>query len=305
VLKNLEQRLTEERAKKKNIEELKAEIIRLEKDGNNSKQEIIDKHKRFYSEAERIAKTLTTELEDKSLQIVAYPRFLEKEYRNLLHQTINLQGTERQNQADFKYSDNDNYIKEFSTKFENLLQNKIVLKNNFNGRKVIERILPESYYTISYEVTYENDKYSEMSEGKQAFVVLKLLLDFSDRKCPIFIDQPEDDLDNRAIFNDLVTYLRKKKKERQIIVVTHNPNIVVGTDAELVLVANQHGINNKNKGNKKFNYAVGSIEHSIPVDNSNSIILEKQGTREHICEILEGGETAFKKREQRYDIKVS
>lgn len=303
VLNTLEKRLTSEKEKKRNIEELKAEITRLQKDVETAKQKIIDKHKLFYSEAKRIADSLTTELEDNSLKILAYPRFLEKEYRDLLHYAINLQGTERKNQADYRYSDNENYVKEFTEKFEELLKDKIVLKNGFNGRKLIERILPESNYTVSYEVHYEGDKYSEMSEGKQAFVVLKLLLDFSDRKCPIFIDQPEDDLDNRAIFNDLVTYLRKKKKERQIIVVTHNPNIVVGTDAELVLVANQHGVKNKNNGNKKFNYAVGSIEHSIPVDKDNPIVLERQGIREHICEILEGGETAFKKREKRYDIK--
>lgn len=303
VLNTLEKRLTSEKEKKRNIEELKAEITRLQKDVETAKQKIIDKHKLFYSEAKRIADSLTTELEDNSLKILAYPRFLEKEYRDLLHYAINLQGTERKNQADYRYSDNENYVKEFTEKFEELLKDKIVLKNGFNGRKLIERILPESNYTVSYEVHYEGDKYSEMSEGKQAFVVLKLLLDFSDRKCPIFIDQPEDDLDNRAIFNDLVTYLRKKKKERQIIVVTHNPNIVVGTDAELVLVANQHGVKNKNNGNKKFNYAVGSIEHSIPLDKDNPIVLERQGIREHICEILEGGETAFKKREKRYDIK--
>lgn len=56
--------------------------------------------------------------------------------------------------------------------------------------------------------------------------------------------QPEDDLDNRAIFGDLVTYLKEKKTRRQIILVTHNPNIVVGADAEEIIVANQQGLGN-------------------------------------------------------------
>lgn len=85
-----------------------------------------------------------------------------------------------------------------------------------------------------------------MSEGKTAFVILRLLLDFSTNEYPILIDQPEDDLDNRAIFGDLVTYLREKKIKRQIILVTHNPNIVVGGDAEEIIVANQQGIGSKN-----------------------------------------------------------
>ena len=91
-----------------------------------------------------------------------------------------------------------------------------------------------------------------MSDGKKAFVILRMLLDFNDDQYPILIDQPEDDLDNRAIYNDLVNYIRKKKGERQIILVTHNPNIVVASDAEEVIVANQHGVHNENVDAVKF-----------------------------------------------------
>lgn len=65
-------------------------------------------------------------------------------------------------------------------------------------------------------------------------------MDFSNKECPILIDQPEDDLDNRSIYKELVEYLKKKKKKRQIIVVTHNPNVVVTADAEDIIVANQN-----------------------------------------------------------------
>jgi len=51
-----------------------------------------------------------------------------------------------------------------------------------------------------------------MSDGKKAFVILKLLLEFSHKECPILIDQPEDSLDNRAIYNELVAYLKQKRK---------------------------------------------------------------------------------------------
>jgi predicted ATP-dependent endonuclease of OLD family len=141
-----------------------------------------------------------------------------------------------------------------------------------------------------------------MSDGKKAFVVLKLLLDFSDKKCPILVDQPEDDLDNRAIYRDLVQYLKKKKVERQIIVATHNPNIVVGADSELVIVANQHGVKSENHGSKKFAYKSGSLENSKPFDPTNPIVLDAQGIREHVCVILEGGDVAFKLREKKYAI---
>ena len=55
-----------------------------------------------------------------------------------------------------------------------------------------------------------------MSPGKKALVLLEMLISLEDSKCPILIDQPEDDLDNRSIYNDLVQYIRRKKKERQI-----------------------------------------------------------------------------------------
>src|SRR5690606_199090 len=148
------------------------------------------------------------------------------------------------------------------------------------------------------------DDFKKMSDGKKAFVVLKLLLDFSDKNCPILIDQPEDDLDNRAIYNNLVQYLRNKKKLRQVIVATHNPNIVVGADSELVICANQHGEKNLNSGSKKFQYVTGSLEHTFQrIDKEDEIILENQGTREHVCEVLEGGNIAFKLREKKYSIK--
>jgi predicted ATP-dependent endonuclease of OLD family len=141
-----------------------------------------------------------------------------------------------------------------------------------------------------------------MSEGKQAFVILKLLLEFSNKTCPILIDQPEDDLDNRAIYNELAAYLKKKKKERQIILVTHNPNIAVGADSELIIVANQNGLTTKNLNDKKFQYKSGSLENTKLKNDSIEYILDSQGIKEHVCEILEGGNEAFKQRERKYSL---
>ena len=117
----------------------------------------------------------------------------------------------------------------------------------------------------------------------------------------ILIDQPEDNLDNRAIYNELVKYVREKKKERQIILVTHNPNIVVGADSEEVIVANQNGKNAPNDRGFKFQYVNGSLENtSVRITDDNVPILYRCGIREHVCDILEGGETAFRDRENKY-----
>lgn len=125
-----------------------------------------------------------------------------------------------------------------------------------------------------------------------------MILEFSKDKKPVIIDQPEDSLDNRAIYNDLTDYLKRKKRERQIILVTHNPNIVVGADAENVIVANQHSGDNPNVNNEKFDYVNGALEETS--SELSCYTLKNKGIREHVLEILEGGRDAFDKREQKY-----
>lgn len=181
------------------------------------------------------------------------------------------------------------------------LKGEITFKNGYDVQSFISMILSSNWFTLQYSVDYESDSLFDMSPGKRSFVVLKLLLDFSDKKCPILIDQPEDNLDNRAIYNELVKYIREKKKERQIILVTHNPNIVVGADSEEVIVANQNGKNAPNDKGLKFQYVYGSLEHSMQRNSDKSLpILYRCGIREHVCDILEGGENAFRDREYKY-----
>ena len=176
----------------------------------------------------------------------------------------------------------------------------IKLKSGFTEENFYSEFLTTTWFKLSYDVLYEGDSYTEMSQGKKAFVVLKLSLDCSERKCPIIIDQPEDDLDNRAIYTELVKYIKDKKSQRQIILVTHNANVVVNADSEQIIVANQHGSKTPNKSNKKFEYKSGSIESSVKSKFEDSI-LESKTIKEHICEILEGGDIAFKLREKKYN----
>lgn len=181
------------------------------------------------------------------------------------------------------------------------VKNELTFKNGYDIQSFVSKLLAECWFDLTLNVEYDGDNLRDMSPGKRSFVILKLLLDFSDKKCPILIDQPEDNLDNRAIYNELVKYIKKKKRERQIILVTHNPNIVVGADSEEIIVANQNGKNSPNDNNIKFQYVFGSIENSKQRINSNELSLLNQcGIREHVCDILEGGEDAFRDRENKY-----
>lgn len=174
-----------------------------------------------------------------------------------------------------------------------------------NTQETAIRELCDDWFEIKYNVQMDNDTIDVMSPGKKALVLLKLLIDLADSKCPILIDQPEDDLDNRSVFNDLIPFIKRKKKDRQIIIVTHNANVVLGSDAEEVIVANQQGSNVPNK-QYRFEYRSGAIENDQPLyDMDGEIvqgILNVQGIQQHICDILEGGERAFELRKNKYHI---
>ena len=175
-------------------------------------------------------------------------------------------------------------------------------KTAYSVESVLRELLTD-WYNVNYVVEMDKDKIKDMSPGKKALVLLRLLISLAESKCPILIDQPEDDLDNRSIFGELIEFIRAKKIDRQIILVTHNANIVLGGDAELVIVANQDGSNSANC-QYRFEYRCGSIEDNTPLFDENSHmlrgILNQKGMQEHICEILEGGEKAFDMRRHKY-----
>ena len=166
----------------------------------------------------------------------------------------------------------------------------------------LERLFSDWFY-IHYVVKSGDDTINNMSPGKKALVLLEMIVNLERSKCPILIDQPEDDLDNRSIYTDLVTYLRSKKHERQIIVVTHNANVVIGADAEEVIIANQNGKESPNR-EKRFEYRAGAIENVTPLYEIDGTIphgvLNQKGIKEQICDILEGGREAFELRRRKY-----
>lgn len=161
-------------------------------------------------------------------------------------------------------------------------------------------------FELDYTVTYKGDNLLTMSPGKKGTVLLILFLQISSAEYPILIDQPEDNLDNRTIYDLLCQMIKLKKQERQIIIVSHNANLVVATDTENIIVANQQGQGSEiQPGSTRFEYVNGSLEHSFAKNNTIKDLLQQQGIKEHVCDILEGGGEAFKQRERKYAIKLT
>ena len=296
-LNSIQTRLREEQKKLHEFEEQETICNKCKQEIDNLVKKIVDQYIQFQTNTNAVCRELSIKRND--LTIAAHTIFLRDDLYDFLKERFIIRSTEQQNYIEKlanEYAEQgtiEDYIRK-------ALNSEIVYKSTHHAQEVMTALLSQNWYKYQFDVIYQDDKFTEMSQGKQAFVVLKLLLDFSKKQCPILIDQPEDSLDNRAIYKDLVEYIRNKKKERQIILVTHNPNVVVSADAENVIVANQNGNNSPNQNGVKFHYINGSLENSKDKNACVESILESQGIREHVCEILEGGKEAFEKREKKY-----
>jgi len=154
-------------------------------------------------------------------------------------------------------------------------------------------IFSVDHIELSYKIHYSGTELEYLSPGTRgiALLVLYLLMDEDDTR-PLLIDQPEGNLDNSSVYKQLVPYIRKAKKRRQIILITHNPNLVVATDAEQIVIATaERPITQRYPC---LRYDSGGLEHSVPGDDL--------GVREAVCLLLEGGEDAFRARENRYSL---
>lgn len=160
------------------------------------------------------------------------------------------------------------YGKKFRAHLNNLFENDYSVENE------IYMWLPEDL--VRLELKTGRNKYISIdagSAGQRTSAILTLLLQMS--KEPIIIDQPEDDLDTKNITDFIVKGINEKKQSQQIIVVTHNPNIVVNTNSEQVI---------------HMEFAGGEI------NASHSGALQDFEIRDAICDVMEGGREALESR---------
>ena len=141
----------------------------------------------------------------------------------------------------------------------------------------LETLFPEDKIEIFLKVNDEYRVIDKLSIGQKATALLLLLFAQEDRI--VVLDQPEEDLDNRFIYDDVVKILREMKGKRQLFIATHNANIPVLGDSELVLV-----LETKNE--------------RCVINNKGSI--DKEDIKADVKNIMEGGEEAFRIRAEKY-----
>lgn len=155
-------------------------------------------------------------------------------------------------------------------------------------QRIARWLYSTEHINIRYSITYEGVRVEQLSPGTRGIVLLLLFLavDHEDQR-PLVVDQPEENLDPKSVFDELVPHFRAARRRRQIIVVTHNANLVVNTDADQVLVAS--ATHHTDGELPTITYAVGTLENPA--------------IRAAVCATLEGGERAFLDRERRYRLR--
>ena len=165
----------------------------------------------------------------------------------------------------------------FGGHFNNYLKNEFTKNPEFFDK--LMTWFPEDGLRVEYSRSGDGTDFrhiTQASAGQRSAAMLAFLLAHGNE--PLVLDQPEDDLDNHLIYDLVVRQIRENKLRRQIIVVTHNPNIVVNGDAEML-----HALD------------FGSGQCFVAQSGS----LQKESMREEVCRVMEGGREAFERRYRR------
>lgn len=156
------------------------------------------------------------------------------------------------------------------------------LRQGIEPVALLDAIFGLSYLVPKYQLKWAGKSIDELSPGERGTLLLIFYLLIDRRDIPLIIDQPEDNLDNQTVYDLLVACLREARNRRQVIIVTHNPNLAVVCDADQIIHSQIDKQNNRNK----VTYTLGSIEN--PTTNLLSIT------------VLEGTRPAFVHRDQKY-----
>jgi len=254
----------------------------IKKDYERQKEQIDEKRNKFLDNHTPERKELIKKIllnEDK-ISVSGKICFNKEKFYELLWDSIHQWTHKREKlEEDFWIKDLDSWIEyiknEFNKKFDSM---------NHKQQSFLELFFStdkrSQYLKTVAEIKYDNKELAKLSAWQKGTAYLRIHLANSAFDKPIIFDQPEDDLDNKFIMDELVDIFKELKKYRQIIIVTHNANLVINSDAEQVIIA-------KNE-DESLSYISWSLEN--------------KDIQDQICIILEWGKQAFKQREKKYNI---
>ncbi|MDA8120131.1 MAG: AAA family ATPase, partial [Gammaproteobacteria bacterium] len=156
-----------------------------------------------------------------------------------------------------------------------------LVKKGQSAAAVYDLIFGLNFLEPRYSLLFQDTQIEQLSPGQRGALLLIFYLLVDKGKTPIILDQPEENLDNETVFRLLVPVLSEAKKQRQIIMVTHNPNLAVVCDAEQIIHARFD-----RASDSTIAYSSGSIENT--------------GLNDAVVTVLEGTKPAFENRSGKY-----
>ena len=185
-----------------------------------------------------------------------------------------------------KNSDIEDTLTKIEESFEKKDNEELHIHDQIKTGKILEFynfLYSLDYLKPSYSLKMDSKDLSELSPGEKGALLLIFYLLLDSSSIPLILDQPEDNLDNQSVYSILVSYIKQAKSKRQIIMITHNPNLAVVSDSEQIIYVD---IDKQN--NNKVSVMSGA--------------LEDEKIREKIIEILEGTLPAFQNRTLKYEL---
>jgi len=280
-LKEIEERekqLNERLQQRNNLaDKLKEEYERQKKEIDNAWNNLLNN---FSNEQRKVVSKI---LEKREISIEGEIYFNLKAFNEKLKEYLDLR-TYKNLSEDIGINSVDDYW----NFIKNTLKNFIEGKEKEKTKKELEDLFfnlqeRKDYLYVIPKIKFMNKTLDQLSVGQRGTLYLLLQFATNTFSSPLIFDQPEDDLDNEFITLELVGLFKELKRYRQIIISTHNANLVVTADAEQVIVAN-----NKDE---TLTYTSGSLENSEIINS--------------VCKILEGGKDAFRKREKNTILKCN
>lgn len=296
-LSEIREKISDSKVKKERLDKLQSIIF----ESSDEKISLIDKIKKDYEKQVKelisswddfkdvdskdslnpsqksIMKNLLTDLEIEVKIDFDIEKFYDEIYHCIDGAKWRIKGNREAQKNSFEVKDLDSYFEFLKNKYL-----EFYVSDGIHSKTLESKLFFESerqkYLKVFPILKYKGKDLNKISVGQKGTVYLKMMLATEAFSKPIIFDQPEDDLDNEFIMQNLISLFKELKQYRQVIIVTHNANLVVNADAEQVIVAS-----NKD-GN--LEYSSGSLE-----DNE---------INSKICQILEGGEIAFEKRRRKY-----
>lgn len=276
-LRRLNEKKVELEKQKEQIEK-NEDIITENKDSINSE---VDKITKLYLQYETTIKDTykTIQIDNLEFSNISFEADFSKDnYIKVIEQNINknkinsLSDTSKKLvREEFNSVLDDDQLKNV---IMDVLNDRFVYKvsSNSSAKYFLSTLLENPFHVdyLSSIKTKDNTTFDRMTGGQKAIVILELIFKLDTNNYPILIDQPEDDIDANGIATNVVEFLKRQKEQRQIFIASHNANLVVCSDSEEVIVA---------ENNNGFQYMTGAIED--------------ENIRKSIIDILEGGDDAL------------